>query len=408
MKYDLVFEGGGAKGMIFVGACKELFDRGHNFGRLLGTSAGAITATLLTAGYSSQEMLEALVEKGSDGKSLFTGFMGPPAAFTQQELAASATQRLLDGVDFTFLPDFIERKSHTIILQALAGGDTFRHVLSLIERGGWFAADRFVTWLRTKLSSGTFQGAKRQFSNMSFAQFFEATGVELSLVASDTSDSAMLVLNHHTAPDCPIVWAVRMSMSIPLVWEEVIWKDSWGKYQGNSLAGHAIVDGGVLSNFPIELFISDAPQVTKLMGEKSNNPILGMLIDERLEPPAKALVRVNVKLGELATIQRLQRLVDTATGAHDKMVIDEYNHLVVRLPAKGYGTTEFDMSEERRNALVAAGRDAMAAYLDTPAGLTGLVLPSKAMPGGMKSETTADRIAGSMLSAGPAKQGASL
>jgi predicted acylesterase/phospholipase RssA len=191
------------------------------------------------------------------------------------------------------------------------------------------------------------------------------------------------------------------------VWEEVIWKDSWGKYQGNSLAGHAIVDGGVLSNFPIELFISDAPQVMKLMGEKTNNTILGMLIDERLEPPAKALVRVNVKLGELATIQRLQRLVDTATGAHDKMVIDEYNHLVVRLPAKGYGTTEFDMSEERRNALVAAGRDAMAAYLDTPAGLTGLVLPSKAMPGGMKPQTPADRIAGSMLSPGPANQGVS-
>lgn len=405
MKYDLVFEGGGAKGMIFAGACKELLDRGHGFGRLLGTSAGAITATLLAAGYSSQEMLEALVEKGPDGKSLFAGFMGPPAAFTPEELAASATQRLLDGVDFTFLPDFIERKSHTLILRALAGGDTFRHVLSLIERGGWFAADRFVAWLNTKLSSGTYQGAPRQFSTLSFSQFFEATGVELSLVASDTSDGNMLVLNHHTAPDCPIVWAVRMSMSIPLVWEEVLWKDSWGKYQGHSLAGHAIVDGGVLSNFPIELFISDAPHVTRLMGKKTGNAILGLLIDERLEPPAKALVRINVRLGELATIQRLQRLVDTATGAHDKMVIDEYSHLVVRLPAKGYGTTEFDMSEERRNALVAAGRDAMAAYLDTPAGWSGLVLPSKAMPT-MKPETAADRIAGSLLSPGPVNQGA--
>lgn len=36
--------------------------RGNTFGRLLGTSAGAITATLLAAGYSSEEMLEALVE----------------------------------------------------------------------------------------------------------------------------------------------------------------------------------------------------------------------------------------------------------------------------------------------------------------------------------------------------------
>ena len=42
MKYDLVFEGGGAKGIVFVGACAEFFNRGHSFERLLGTSAGAI------------------------------------------------------------------------------------------------------------------------------------------------------------------------------------------------------------------------------------------------------------------------------------------------------------------------------------------------------------------------------
>ena len=41
---DLVFEGGGAKGMVFVGALQELLeDAKYAFGRLLGTSAGAIT-----------------------------------------------------------------------------------------------------------------------------------------------------------------------------------------------------------------------------------------------------------------------------------------------------------------------------------------------------------------------------
>jgi len=56
MKYDLAFEGGGAKGMVFVGACEEFFRRGHSFGRLLGTSAGAITATLPAAGYTPEEI----------------------------------------------------------------------------------------------------------------------------------------------------------------------------------------------------------------------------------------------------------------------------------------------------------------------------------------------------------------
>jgi predicted acylesterase/phospholipase RssA len=396
MKYDLVFEGGGAKGMVFVGACEELFKRGHAFDRLLGTSAGAITAALLVAGYTASEMLEALVEK-ADGKSVFAGFMGPPLPFTDEELEKSATRKLFDGVDFTFLPSSWQKKAHALMVKALATGATSCHLLALIERGGWFAADRFVDWLSAKLDSGPWKDGRRTFSTMTLAEFFAATGVELSLVASDTTDAKILVLNHRTAPRCPLVWTVRMSMSIPLLWDEVIWQPGWGTYLGREMAGHAIVDGGLLSNFPIELFISDAPQVVKLMGPKRDNPVLGLLIDEKLPVTSEKglLVRIKIKPGELKTLQRLQHLVDTATGAHDKMVIDEYEHLVARLPAAGYGTTEFDMSDDRREALVRAGREAMALYLDAPGGL---VLPSetKSRADG-RAQTTADRIAAGIL-----------
>lgn len=44
--------------------------------------------------------------------------------------------------------------------------------------------------------------------------------------------------------------------------------------------------------------------------------------------------------------------------------MDAFSHLVVHLPAGGYGTTEFDMSDARRAALVTAGRNAMRAYFD--------------------------------------------
>ena len=47
MRYDLVFEGGGAKGMAFVGAMQEFEAAGHTYDRVLGTSAGSITASLL-------------------------------------------------------------------------------------------------------------------------------------------------------------------------------------------------------------------------------------------------------------------------------------------------------------------------------------------------------------------------
>jgi predicted acylesterase/phospholipase RssA len=407
MKYDLVFEGGGAKGMVFVGACAELFDRGHGYGRLLGTSAGAITATMLAAGYTPDELLVVLAEKGSDGKSVFAAFMGAPARFTDTELKASATRRLLDAVDVSFVPNFAEKKLHEKLVKALEASDRFRHVLSLVERGGWFAADRFVSWLGTKLDSGSSKGTPRRYSRMTLAQFFEATGVELSVVASDTSEGSLLVLNHMTAPDCPLVWAVRMSMSIPLVWDEVIWRAEWGQYLGRDITDHAIVDGGMLSNFPIELYISDAPQVLKLMGPKRSNEVLGLLIDEKLPVARDRLVTISIKPGELATVQRFGRLIDTATGAHDKMVIDEYSHLVVRLPAQGYGTTEFDMSDERRTALVRAGREAVARYFDSQAAPASRGLAVRGRAASRKTTTARGKVKAARVTAtrGAAKRG---
>ena len=399
MTYDLVFEGGGAKGMVFVGACDEFFRRGHTFDRLLGTSAGAITATLLAAGYTPAEMLAALAEQ-EDGRSVFAGFMGHPQPFTDEEITQGAFLRFLEAVDFRFIPGFLEKSIDTKLARALADNEKTRHFLALIERGGWYAADRFVGWLSTKLDSGPWQGGQRAFSGMTLSQFFAATGVELSVVAADTTDARLLVLNHHTAPDCPIVWAVRMSMSIPLVWEEVAWRSAWCQYLGRDVTGHAIVDGGMLSNFPIELFISDEPHVVRLMGPKADRPLLGLLIDERLPVPAAGskgvFVNIDIKPGELRTVQRLQRLVDTATTAHDKMVIEEHASRVVHLPAAGYGTTEFDMSDDRRTALVEAGRTAMAGYFDTPVGLD---LPTKGVARGPAGRvpTTADRIAMNLL-----------
>jgi hypothetical protein len=47
------------------------------------------------------------------------------------------------------------------------------------------------------------------------------------------------------------------------------------------------------------------------------------------------------------------------------MVIEAFEQFVCRLPAQGYGTTEFRMSDERREALIAAGRAAMHVYFQT-------------------------------------------
>jgi NTE family protein len=223
MKYDFVFEGGGAKGSVFVGALQEFKARGNESGRLIGTSAGAISATLIAAGYSPEEMLAAVNEKLPDGKPRFSTFMDIPEAFDEKVIEDSLTFELFKKVDIPHIPSLLEgivdRKIFAILMQM----DAYREIFSFVERGGLYAGKMFLDWVTEKLDAGS-----RNLGQTTMAQFHARTGNDLSVVISDTTSREMRILNHRTAPDCPVRWATRMSMSIPFVWQEVRWQAEWG------------------------------------------------------------------------------------------------------------------------------------------------------------------------------------
>jgi predicted acylesterase/phospholipase RssA len=286
-------------------------------------------------------------------------------------------RELLRDINLKYVPDAIEDRLDDAIVSALATSPKTNRVFSFIERGGFYAAQNFIEWLKIKLNTGLYnlargdhpQGTVRSFGDMNLADFRQATGVDLSLVAADTSASQLLILNHRTAPDCPVIWAVRMSMSVPLLWHEVVWQSEWGAYRGKDISDHTIVDGGLLSNFPIELFISNDSFVTDMMGEKttSQTGVLGFLIDESMEVPGapeQPSKDPGLDFSQFRTVNRIKNLLNTMTQAHDRIVMDEFQRFVIHLPAKGYGTIEFDMSDERRDALVAAGQQATADFFD--------------------------------------------
>jgi predicted acylesterase/phospholipase RssA len=376
---------------------QEFENRGHLHDRLLGTSAGAITAALMAAGYSSQEMLAALDEK-KDGHSVFADFMGAPTPPNEADVQRSAIYSLLKNFDAPWIPNALENKLDFHIALWLGRQVYGNHLFSFVDRGGWYSADNFLAWIKKKMDSGELNGKPRSFSEMTLKQFFKATQKDLSLVASDTTAGEMLVLNHRTAPKLPVVWAVRMSMSIPLLWQEVVWQTAWGTYLGKKMSGHTIVDGGLLSNFPIELFLSDLDTVTKLMGPKRQDNVMGFLIDETMKVKGisskSSQASKGIKLGSLQTVQRLNNLVNTVLGARDKNVIETFEKLVVRMPAKGFGTTEFDMSESRKKKLVSAGREAMKSYLNR---IEAPEAVSFAIPEVLTRKKTADRMAQNLL-----------
>jgi NTE family protein len=368
MEYDLVFEGGGAKGLAFVGALTSFERRGHVPRRVIGTSAGSILAVLVAAGYKSAESLAAISERLPDGRSRFASFLETPTIDENSPLQGNMRSWLLTELDNPAIPNLIEPVMDDI-LGSIIQRDTTRHLLSLLLWGGWYSGEGFMSWLQDKLDANG-----RALSGTTLTEFNQRTGRDLSVVASDVTGQEMLVLNHRTAPTLPTIWAVRMSMGCPFAWPEVIWKTEWGTYRGRDLSGHRVVDGGLLSNFPIKLMLSSDEYIDEIMGQNSaSENVIGFLIDETLPVPGvedqpmqgstfqTMFDRVDIFQ---ETIWRIRGLADTVLSAHDKFINEKDQQFVCRLPAKGFGTLEFDMPRERMEALMRAGEQAMEAYFE--------------------------------------------
>lgn len=367
MDFDLVFEGGGAKGLAFVGALRAFERHGHAPARVIGTSAGAIVAMLVAAGYNADDCMVALNERLPNGKSRFTSFFELPQIEDNPQIADSLKYWVNSELDNPAIPNFIEPVVDNIT-DSLVKKEIIRHLVSLVIWGGWYAGNNLIAYFVEKLNQNG-----RNLGSSTLQEFSRATGRDLSVVASDVTGREMLVLNQRTSPDCPTAWAVRMSMSLPFAWHEVIWKPEWGLYRGRDLAGHKVVDGGLLSNFPIELLVSKDDQIEEIMGRDSaSERVIGLLLDDTLPVPGAEkeqgssngvpamLERIDFLSDMLA---RLTNMAETVTGARDKSTIEAYQQYVCRLPVHGYGTLEFDLTSERMAPILQAGEAAMEAYL---------------------------------------------
>jgi predicted acylesterase/phospholipase RssA len=142
MEYDLVFEGGGAKGVAFVGALNYFEKHGHTPSRLIGTSAGSITACLIAAGYSSQENLAAISEKLPDGKPRFTSFMDTPTIYEDSIIRDQLGYWLRTELDNPAIPNLIEPVVDNMI-EGLVKKDIITTCCPC-SVGGWYAGMRLL------------------------------------------------------------------------------------------------------------------------------------------------------------------------------------------------------------------------------------------------------------------------
>jgi NTE family protein len=286
---DIVFSGGGMKGLAFLGAYEAIEAKGLRWKRLAGTSAGSLIAALIAAGYTSKEMIE-----------------------------------LLDGLE---LQCFLDERKYLLPFSVWKW-------VRIYWRMGLYKGEALQQWLEEILAA---RGIKT---------FADLPKESLYIVASDVTNGRMLILpddlpQYGMDPaSFPVAKAVRMSISIPFFFEPVKLQTKEGKC--------VIVDGGVLSNFPLFLF-DEEKKVKK-------RPVLGIQLSAKLVERPKRKINNAIDLYEALFVAMKE--------AHDARYISRrHEKNIVFLPVKNVLSTEFSITPEARDSLIRYGRERTEQFL---------------------------------------------
>ena len=328
---NLVFEGGGVKGVAYAGAVATLEARGimGDIRHVAGTSAGAISAALLAFGATGDD-LQAIL-----GNTDFRGFMDD-------------------------------------------SWGVVRDLGRLALEYGWFKGEQFADWMKRNIRSLSGDAEDVTFADLAERARPAQTGHgrtfrQLHTVATDLGARRPQVFSAETTPDVPVWLAVRMSMSIPLFFASV-------RHEGR-----VMVDGGVTWNYPIDLF-DDRRYLTGPQDERALRPV--DCPDPRGEGHVYNRQTLGFRVGASDGIGAtgaaedqpptpIANLMDYA-NALVPFVVDMPNrlhlhridwHRTVFLEAGGVRPTDFDLSDEQVRTLVANGRrgtEAYFAWFDNP------------------------------------------
>ena len=312
-KADLVLEGGGVKGTALLGAVTEMVKRDDPYivQRIAGTSAGAIVAGFLAAGLSVDRLKQIMLVED------FSTFEDESALFKH-------FKKLGEGIGLIFHEGlFVGDTLHTFIAETLAEGGVH-------------------TW-KDLVRPDPDLPAEQQY--------------KLVVVVSDVSRGRELRLpwDYQTElgldPNTqPVADAIRASASIPFFFRPVHLQASRA-----FSAGHGYVlgtDGGMLSNYPIDIF------------DRVNNPrwpTLGVKLSAKTQV-SQAQWTQNANPIELA-----RSLLETLLNAQDALHIDDpyYADRTIFVDTSGYSATDFQLTNNQKNDLFDKGEAAAEKFLKT-------------------------------------------
>jgi NTE family protein len=310
---DLVLEGGGVKGIGLVGAYTTLIHAGYRMHRIAGTSAGAIVGALIAA-----------------------------------DMPADLMEKTLKELDYNAFEDesFIDHLGH------IGKGASVLFEKGIYE-GGHLRA--WLDGLLTDLGKATFGDLK--ISDPDGSPLPPEQSYRLVVLASDVSCGRLVRFpwDYHLYgldPDKQrVADAVRASMSIPVFYEPV--QFNYRTADGKKAKSY-LVDGGMLSNFPIEIF-------DRTDGKPPRWPTFGLKLSAHPHAPTEQRFEVH------GTLSLAKAMVGTMMNFHDQMHIDEPAALArtIFIDTLDVKATDFAIDEASQLQLYENGQAAASGYLRT-------------------------------------------
>jgi NTE family protein len=326
MKYpfkNLVFEGGGVRGLAYVGAMEVLEKKGvmKNIQRVGGTSVGAINATMVALGYSQSEQRDKLWKL-----------------------------------------DFNNFEDHSWCLVS--------NLRRVWQRYGWNKGDAFLKWIEA-IVANKLGNPKATFKDLKYKG-----KRELYVYGTNLCTHYGEVFSAEHTPNKSIAEAVRISMSIPLFFTAV-----------RNPNDDVYVDGGCLNNYPIKLFDREkyiAPDKLKKMGLRPeyynkinekflkehpdrspyiyNKETLGFRLDTKEEIAAFRYNEMHTHEIKKFTAY-VKELVATMLEIQNNIHLhsDDWQRTIY-VDTLEYQTTQFNLTDADKEKLVQQGRDGTNEY----------------------------------------------
>jgi NTE family protein len=315
---DLVLSGGGVKGIGLVGAVVAVMEAGYAAQRVSGTSAGSIVGSIVAA------------------------------ASLGDQLSAEEVRELALQLDYHKFTDAGPFECIPVVGPSWA----------ILRGNGIYKGDYARDWVRDQLKNlgvRTFGDLAIDDDGLPPEQRYK-----LVVTVADVTTGQLVRLPwdyrsvYGLDPDeQSVADAVRASMSIPFFFRPVTLTGSTGLTS-------TLVDGGLLSNFPID-------SLDRVDGGKPRWPSFGVTVLPNLPEGNDKVIPALAPLRLLGPPHLLESVITTVLVGRDQAYLNQpwVSARTVRVDSTDIGFLDFDISDNEIEALYAKGHAAAEKFLST-------------------------------------------